>query len=305
MDGILHLIRDLAVYESNGALAILYTMWEHAAAVLVLAGTLHLLHGSPEEQRTWVAGVGVLAFLAALFSEIPVPAVMAAMVLAGVGAVRLDRFNPDNLRWRIVGGVALYALAGLGYLAYSAYLDSVSAEAWAQAIGGQGEAMTTLAQGQAFVNTLATWGLWLIVPLGYFSLLAQSLLVHPPSGVPRDVIAAVRTRGITVVLVTHEPAVARHTQRIIHLKDGLVIEEETVEPPLEARELGIEEGDYMEVSLKEGVIVISPAQVVDRSQAYFWSKRWQQEEREADEDIKTGRVRAFEDADSLTADLDS
>ena len=71
------------------------------------------------------------------------------------------------------------------------------------------------------------------------------------------------------------------------------------------RELGIQEGDYMEVTLKEGVIVISPAQVVDKSQAYFWSKRWQQEEREADEDIEAGRVRVFDDADSLIADLDS
>ncbi len=71
------------------------------------------------------------------------------------------------------------------------------------------------------------------------------------------------------------------------------------------RELGIQEGDYMEVTLKEGVIVISPAQVVDKSQAYFWSKRWQREEREADEDIEAGRVRVFDDADSLIADLDS
>ncbi len=71
------------------------------------------------------------------------------------------------------------------------------------------------------------------------------------------------------------------------------------------RELGIQEGDYMEVTLKEGVIVISPAQVVGKSQAYFWSKRWQQEEREADEDIEAGRVRVFDDADSLIADLDS
>ena len=195
MDGILHLIRTLAVYEANGALAALYTMWEHAAAIAALGGMLYLSMEAPEEQRPWIAGVGVLAFLASLFSKAPVPAIMAVMALSGVGAVRLDRFNPDNLRWRIVGGVALYALAGLGYLAYSAYLDSVSAEAWAQALGGQGEAMTTLAQGQSFVNTLATWGLWLIVPLGYFSLLAQSLLVHPPSGIPRDVITAVRTRG--------------------------------------------------------------------------------------------------------------
>lgn len=71
------------------------------------------------------------------------------------------------------------------------------------------------------------------------------------------------------------------------------------------RELGIREGDYMEVTLKEGVIVISPAQVVDKSQAYFWSERWQQEEREAEEDIEAGRVRVFEDVDSLISDLDS
>ena len=76
--------------------------------------------------------------------------------------------------------------------------------------------------------------------------------------------------------------------------------------PAEVRkELGIEEGDYMEVTLKEGVIMISPAQVVDKSQAYFWSKSWQREEREADEDIEAGRVRVFDDVDSLISDLDS
>ncbi len=76
--------------------------------------------------------------------------------------------------------------------------------------------------------------------------------------------------------------------------------------PAEVRgELGIKEGDYMEVTLKGGVIMISPAHVVDRSQAYFWSKSWQREEREADEDIEAGRVRVFDDVDSLISDLDS
>ena len=52
-----------------------------------------------------------------------------------------------------------------------------------------------LAQGRAFVETLATWGLWLILPLGYFSLLAQVLLAHPPlSARPDALITAVRTR---------------------------------------------------------------------------------------------------------------
>ncbi len=41
-----------------------------------------------------------------------------------------------------------------------------------------------------------------------------------------------RYRGITVVLVTHDPRIAQHTNRIIHLYDGLITEEETVAEPL-------------------------------------------------------------------------
>ena len=38
-------------------------------------------------------------------------------------------------------------------------------------------------------------------------------------------------KGITVILVTHEPDIAEHTQRIIHLYDGLVVSDEAVENP--------------------------------------------------------------------------
>ena len=67
---------------------------------------------------------------------------------------------------------------------------------WAETIGGQGEAQATLAQRRAFLTTLATWGFWPILGLGYLSLLAQGLLAHPPvGGRPSDTIAQVRTRG--------------------------------------------------------------------------------------------------------------
>jgi putative ABC transport system ATP-binding protein len=42
-------------------------------------------------------------------------------------------------------------------------------------------------------------------------------------------------RGITVVLVTHDPVIARHTERILHLYDGQVTHNEVVEEPLMAR----------------------------------------------------------------------
>ncbi len=41
-------------------------------------------------------------------------------------------------------------------------------------------------------------------------------------------------RGITVVLVTHDPRIARHTNRIVHLYDGLITKEETIHEPLMA-----------------------------------------------------------------------
>jgi len=47
-----------------------------------------------------------------------------------------------------------------------------------------------------------------------------------------------------------------------------------------------------------------PKKLVDKSQAYFWTRKWQEAEREADEDIKAGRVKAFDSVDELIKDLD-
>jgi putative ABC transport system ATP-binding protein len=44
-----------------------------------------------------------------------------------------------------------------------------------------------------------------------------------------------RERGITVVFVTHEPDIAQHTGRIIHVRDGLITSDEPVRAPRQAR----------------------------------------------------------------------
>ena len=46
-----------------------------------------------------------------------------------------------------------------------------------------------------------------------------------------------------------------------------------------------------------------PKKLVDKSQAYFWTRRWQEGEREAAEDIKAGRVKTFDSIDELIKDL--
>ncbi len=39
--------------------------------------------------------------------------------------------------------------------------------------------------------------------------------------------------------------------------------------------------------------------LIDSSQAYFWTKEWQEAEREATEDIKAGRVNIFDTVEEL------
>jgi putative ABC transport system ATP-binding protein len=46
-----------------------------------------------------------------------------------------------------------------------------------------------------------------------------------------------REQGITVILVTHDQDIARHANRIIHMRDGLIEHNENVSHPLIARDL--------------------------------------------------------------------
>jgi hypothetical protein len=48
----------------------------------------------------------------------------------------------------------------------------------------------------------------------------------------------------------------------------------------------------------------SPKRLVDKDQAYFWSREWQEAEREAEEDIRAGRVREFASVEELLRDLE-
>lgn len=77
----------------------------------------------------------------------------------------------------------------------------------------------------------------------------------------------------------------------------------TITIPKELRG-GLDEGMLFEaVRREDGVIELHPQRVIDASQAWFWTERWQQMEREADEDIAAGRVTTFDDVDSLLAHL--
>lgn len=62
--------------------------------------------------------------------------------------------------------------------------------------------------------------------------------------------------------------------------------------PIEIRAaLGVEEGDdLIFYTDDQGQVLIRRAQIIPPDQAWFWSKRWQKLEHEAQADLEAGRV---------------
>jgi AbrB family looped-hinge helix DNA binding protein len=68
--------------------------------------------------------------------------------------------------------------------------------------------------------------------------------------------------------------------------------------------LGLEEGDTLDCRLEDGKIVLVPTIAVPKDQTWFWTEKWQEGEREAEEDIRAGRVsESFDDVDELLDSL--
>jgi AbrB family looped-hinge helix DNA binding protein len=45
------------------------------------------------------------------------------------------------------------------------------------------------------------------------------------------------------------------------------------------KELGVEKGGLVEIEIVDDRAVLMPKRLVDKSQAYFWTRRWQEGER--------------------------
>ena len=82
----------------------------------------------------------------------------------------------------------------------------------------------------------------------------------------------------TIALGVEMPLVKVSSKRQITLPQSLT------------KELGIKEGDRLEVAREGDRLVIKPVMVIDRSDAWFYTPEWQAKEREADEEIARGEL---------------
>ena len=69
------------------------------------------------------------------------------------------------------------------------------------------------------------------------------------------------------------------------------------------KQLHVGVGDFIRLEETRHGVLIKPLTFIDPSQAYFWTKEWQAGEREAEDDIRAGRVKAFKHVKELMRDL--
>jgi bifunctional DNA-binding transcriptional regulator/antitoxin component of YhaV-PrlF toxin-antitoxin module len=94
---------------------------------------------------------------------------------------------------------------------------------------------------------------------------------------------------------------ASSTQTVTQIKKRSQI----VLPPSIFRAARLQDGDFVAMRVVGGSIVLTPQKLIDKSQMYFWTDTWQKAEREASDDIATGRTARFDSVDDLIKDLES
>lgn len=64
-------------------------------------------------------------------------------------------------------------------------------------------------------------------------------------------------------------------------------------------------GDYFQIQIEKNTLKFSPAKVIDPGQDWFWSKEWQDKEKEAEEDIRKGHYKKFNSTGEALKHLES
>ncbi|MBU4274103.1 MAG: AbrB/MazE/SpoVT family DNA-binding domain-containing protein [Planctomycetes bacterium] len=74
-------------------------------------------------------------------------------------------------------------------------------------------------------------------------------------------------------------------------------------PPEARQKLHIEVGDFIEVRVTDTGIVLMPKRLIDSSQVWFWSKEWQQAEKEVEAEYKSGKYKTAKNVKEFLTEL--
>ena len=69
------------------------------------------------------------------------------------------------------------------------------------------------------------------------------------------------------------------------------------------KELRLNEGDVLDVSVEECKIILEPQKLIPADQQWFWTEEWQKGEREAQAEIDTAQTTRFKSVKELMEDL--
>ncbi len=179
----LHTLLLPFIWMLNGFLAVVYLTLENIVVVALIPGLIWLLSLVPKSQRYWMLATAVLAVAAGVAAPTVVSIWLLLMTYGSILAIKLEKFNQESLSWRILSGIAAYALIGIGFSLYSG-LSSTLIDPYG-----------TFAQGKGYLDIIISIAVFL-GPLGFIGLLVQSLFAHPPiEGRPDEIVTTVRTRG--------------------------------------------------------------------------------------------------------------
>jgi len=68
--------------------------------------------------------------------------------------------------------------------------------------------------------------------------------------------------------------------------------------------LGLKQDDYLDIYTEDNRIILEPKILIPKDQAYFYTKEWLVDEREAEKDIEEDRITKSKDIDKLFQELD-
>jgi len=197
-------ISYLPIYFANGLLAICYWLagqfpllvsLSGAAGIAFLldqemqlrAGYLPAREGHsarkqvPHTAELMTAFVAILWMIAQWGMAEPVPWLGAFMWVSGFLVVLALPAHRFNLLWYVKAGIAIYALCVIGSRLYLHYTMTIQSNEWLGVLGNSSYSEYFIQNTQSNVTSILIWLLWLVVPLGYFSLLVQQLFINPMS----------------------------------------------------------------------------------------------------------------------------